>query len=215
MPKLLKDQDLNQASFDCFLDWLDADREEAARKYEAIRRELIRFFDRHVGADAEDLADLTINVVIVKAPGLARTYVGEPRRYFFRVAHLKRLEYIRKQALWAQPRKDGGNTGDGKDQDNFLNNLPDPHSSSSAMEKEVVSACLHECLPKISPEEREILLLYYRDDKWASPKDRDELAARFGLSIGALRLQIHRLKGRLRDCILDCRRREIEQLIFS
>src|SRR5689334_2192810 len=94
---------MNQESFDRFLEWLDADREEAARKYEAIRHDLITFFDSRVGADAEDLADETINTVIEKAPQLIGVYVGDPRHYFFRVALFKRLAYVRTLA-----RRDGG-----------------------------------------------------------------------------------------------------------
>jgi RNA polymerase sigma factor (sigma-70 family) len=215
MLHLSKDRDPDQSSFDRLLIWLDADREAAARKYEAIRRELIDFFGRHVGADAEDLADHTINVVIEKTPELAGAYTGNPKHYFFRVAHLKRLEYIRRQARRVLPRGDGGGTGDDKETDDFFDSLPVPQPSSSAAEKEMISACLHECLQKLRSEERKVFLLYYRKDGWAQLNYREELAASLGCSITALRLQIHRLKGRLRDCIRDCRRRNEDRLIFS
>src|SRR5262245_13250638 len=109
---------MNQESFDRFLEWLDADREEAARKYEAIRRELIKFFVSQVEAVAEDLTDKTMNTVIEKAPQLIGSYVGDPRHYFFRVALFKRLEYIRKVAS-----KDGGP---------LPNNIPNAQSPNAA-----------------------------------------------------------------------------------
>jgi DNA-directed RNA polymerase specialized sigma24 family protein len=185
---------MNQESFDRFLEWLDADREEAARKYEAIRRDLITFFDSRVGADAENLADETINTVIEKAPQLIGVYVGDPRHYFFRVALFKRLAYVRTLA-----RRDGGP---------LPKDMPDARSHDAAMEKEVMSACLRECLQKSRPEEREMLLLYYGESGKGQLKERLELAARLGCSINALRLQIHRLKEKLRVCITECRRRE-------
>jgi RNA polymerase sigma factor (sigma-70 family) len=185
---------MNQESFDSFLEWLDANREEAARKYEAIRRDLIKFFDSRVGADAEDLADKTINTVIEKAPQLSGEYVGDPRHYFFRVALFKRLEYVRKLA-----RRDGGP---------LPKDMPDARSDGAALEKEVMSACLRECLQKSRPEERELLLLYYGENGKGQLKERLELAARLGCSINALRLQVHRLKEKLRVCISECRRRE-------
>ncbi|HKQ73116.1 MAG TPA: sigma-70 family RNA polymerase sigma factor [Blastocatellia bacterium] len=194
MPKLLKDRDLSEESFDLFLDWLSADREEAARKYEAIRHILINFFAKWVGADAEDLTDATINTVIEKAPQLIGAYTGDPKHYFLRVAHLKRLEYNRKMAI-----RNGGP---------LPYNLPDPQSSDTTAEKESMVACLYECLQKSRPEDRDLLLLYYREGGNAQLKDRLELAARLGCSINALRLQVFRLKEKLRVCIIDCQRRK-------
>jgi DNA-directed RNA polymerase specialized sigma24 family protein len=185
---------MNQESFDCFLEWLDADREEAARKYEAIRRDLIKFFDSRVGAEAEDLADKTINIVIEKAPQLIDAYAGDPKHYVFRVALFKRMEYVRGLA-----RRDGGP---------LPKDMPDAQSNDAVMEKEVMSACLGECLQKSRPEDRELLLLYYGESGKGQLKERLELAARLGCSINALRLQIHRLKEKLRICITECRRRE-------
>jgi hypothetical protein len=39
-----KDWELSQEAFDALLDWLDSDREQAALKYETIRRSLIKIF---------------------------------------------------------------------------------------------------------------------------------------------------------------------------
>jgi RNA polymerase sigma factor (sigma-70 family) len=190
----MKNGELTKEAFDLLLDWLDADRDVAAQRYETIRQGLIRFLDRWVGAKAEDLADETINLVIEKAPKLIGSYTGDPKHYFFRVAQLKRLEYIRTLA-----RRDGGP---------LPNNLPDTRPYDAAVEKELMSACLRECLQKSRPEERDLLLLYYGEDGKGQLKERLELATRMGYSINALRLQIHRLKEKLRVCITDCRRRE-------
>lgn len=190
----MKDGKLTKEAFDLLLNWLDADREVAAQRYEAIRHDLIRTLDRWVGAKAEDLADETINLVIEKAPKLIGSYTGDPKHYFFRVASIKRLEYIKTLA-----RRDGGP---------LPKDLPDTKSHDVAMEKEVMSACLRECLQKSQPKERELLLLYYGEGGKDQLKERLEMAARMGCSINALRLQIHRLKEKLRVCIADCRRRE-------
>ncbi|MBO0727160.1 MAG: hypothetical protein J2P52_16260 [Blastocatellia bacterium] len=185
---------MNQESFDCFLKWLDIDRDEAAQKYEAIRRDLIKFFDGRVGAAvAEELADKTINTVIDRAPQLIDTYSGDPRYYVFRVAQFKRLEYIRWLAI-----HDGGP---------IINDIRDTQSYDAAVEKEVLSACLRECLQKLPEEERELLLRYYAGSGKGQLIERLELAALQNRSINALRLQIYRLKEKLRACIFDCRGR--------
>jgi len=190
----MKDGKLTKEKFDRLLEWLGKDREAAALKYEAIRHDLIKFFDRSVGADAEDLADETINRVIEKLPRIIGSYAGDPKYLFFSYAQLARLEYIRKLA-----RRDGGPLPD---------DTPDPQTSAKAKaeaeEKERRSLCLRECLRKLQPEERRTFLLYYRGGNRIQFEWRRKLAAQMGVSLNALRLQIHRLNERLRACITAC-----------
>src|ERR1043166_3680616 len=87
---------LTQEAFDALLDWLDADREVAARKYETIRLRLVKIFVCRGCADAEDLADETINRVVAKLPEIAADYVGEPAAYFYAVSQWIHQEYLRK-----------------------------------------------------------------------------------------------------------------------
>jgi len=191
----MNDGNLTKDGFDRLLEWLGKDREEAAHKYEAIRRDLIKFFNRAVSSAAEDLADETINLVIEKLPQVIGSYTGDPRHYFFRVAQLKRLECIRKLA-----RRDGGQLPD---------DLPDPQSSAvakaEAEEQERRSFCLRECLRKLQPKERRTFLLYYRKGNQVQLELRRKMAAQMGISLNALRLQIHRLNERLHACITACR----------
>lgn len=189
----MKDGKLTKEKFDRLLEWLGKDREEAALKYEAIRHDLIKFFDRSVGADAEDLADETINRITEKLPQIISSYTGDPKYLFFRYAQLVRLEHIRKLA-----RRDGGPLPD---------DMPDPRTpaKAEAEEKERRSLCLRECLRKLQPEERRAFLLYYRKGNRVQLEWRRKLAAQMGVSLNALRLQIHRLKERLYACITACR----------
>jgi len=85
-----------QVAFDCLLAWLDADREQAGRKYENIRLRLIRIFTCRGRHDAEELADETINRVTLKAPVVSKDYVGDPALYFYAVAQKVFLESLRK-----------------------------------------------------------------------------------------------------------------------
>nr|MDQ3743617.1 hypothetical protein [Acidobacteriota bacterium] len=64
----------DQDDFDSLLAWLDADREEAGKKYESIRLRLIRIFTCRGRHDSEELADETIRRVTLKAPTLAGEY---------------------------------------------------------------------------------------------------------------------------------------------
>jgi RNA polymerase sigma factor (sigma-70 family) len=183
---------LTKEGLEHLLDWLGADREAAAQKYESIRRDLVNFFDKRVGAEAEDLADKTINRVITKITQITGSYTGDPKYYFFRVAHLVRFEHIRTLAR--------------QDSRPLPNDLPDLQSSASA-EKEVMNSCLHDCLQELQTEDRNIFLLYYREGDWAQIEYRRELAEQRKESLNALRLRIYRLKEKLRACIINCRRR--------
>ena len=55
-----KEWDLNQNAFDNLLEWLDADRDRAAEKYEAIRLRLIKIFLCRGCSEAEELSDETV-----------------------------------------------------------------------------------------------------------------------------------------------------------
>ena len=65
-------------------------------------------------------------------------------------------------------------------------------------------ACLDRCLGELAPPERRLLLGYHQGDKSAKIRRRSELASEHGLSPNALRLKIHRLTGRLRECVTEC-----------
>ena len=190
----MKYVNLTKEEFDRLLEWLWKDREVAALKYETIRHDLIKFFDRSVGASAEDLADETINRIIEKLPQITGSYAGDPKYLFFRYAQLIRLEHIRRLA-----RRDGGPLPD---------DAPDTRSPDEAEEKERWGSCLRECLRKLPAQERRVFVSYYRGDKRNQLDHRQELAARLSLSLNALRLQIYRTKERLRPCITHCRGQE-------
>src|ERR1044071_2332912 len=57
------DWNLSQEDFDALLDWLDPDPNKAEIKYEDIRKRLVKIFAGRGCAEAEDLADETINRV--------------------------------------------------------------------------------------------------------------------------------------------------------
>jgi DNA-directed RNA polymerase specialized sigma24 family protein len=201
-PTLMKNENLTKEGFDRLMEWPGKDREAGALKYEAIRRDLIRYFGRSVGADAEELADETINRIIEKLPQISGSYTGDPKYLFFRYAQLARLEQTRKLARRKLPREDDyRTTGD----------LPDPRTFAKAKAEaeagEQANFCLIECLRKLRPEERRIFLLYYQEGNRLQLDWRRSLAAEAGISLNALRLQIHRQKERLYACIVECRRR--------
>ena len=73
-----------------------------------------------------------------------------------------------------------------------------------ALHAEHRAACLESCLQKLEPAARELILRYYREEKQAKIADRGAMARSLGIGAPALRLRLHRIRGRLEPCVKDC-----------
>lgn len=162
------------------LKWLDSDREQAAMKYEDIRRRLIKIFTGRASADAEDLADETINRVTSKLHEV-ENFTGDRRRYFFGVANKVYLEYLRRKLPQPPP-------------------LPPVDSNQVELEYQ----CLEHCIQNLTKENRELLLAYYGAEGRAKIDNRRLLAEKMGIAPNALRLRAHRIRKMLLECVEKC-----------
>ena len=183
--------ELTGEALDGLLTWLDPDREQAGRKYEHIRKSLVKIFAWRGCAEAEDLADETINRVARKVPEIASTYQGNQALYFYGVGRRLFLEY-QKQQLRRAP------------QETDAEIAVTIEEAASAAEVERRHECLEQCLQKLSESNRELIRDYYQRDLQTRGDSRSELARRLGVSAGALRVKAHRLRATLLDCIRDC-----------
>jgi RNA polymerase sigma factor (sigma-70 family) len=175
-----KDWVLTQEAFDALLIWLDPDRERAAKRYEEIRRRLLRFFTGRRCTTADDLADDTMNRVARKVQeGLV--YTGDTAPYFYAVAHNVYLEHIKQKPHVAPP--------------------PPPRATED-VERE--HACLELCLQRLQPRSRELIREFYQEEKSAKIEHRKRLAERLGLTPNALRIQAHRIRQVLLECVRQC-----------
>jgi DNA-directed RNA polymerase specialized sigma24 family protein len=175
---------INQESFDALLDWLDAEREVAGHKYEVIRSGLIKLFIARGCCDAEDLADLTINRVVAKLSTIRSEYVGEPTRYFYGVARNVILESRRRKEV-------------------PLEEFP----LVAVSEETVTNAeqeCLNHCLALLHPEQRDLMLDYYLNEKRLKIDHHLLLAKERGISVAALRVRAHRIRVNLEKCVRQC-----------
>jgi RNA polymerase sigma factor (sigma-70 family) len=167
------------ASFAKLLEWLSPDRDQGAARYEDIRRKLIRFFVCRGCAEPEDLADTTIDRVNRAIDQPSFQYVGDPTLYFYGVAKKVRLEYIRREARIPEsiPPTD--------------NSLPDWR----------LGEVLERCLSSLPPSDRQLLLDYYDYEPGEKGSRRQRLAEQLDIPMNALRIRLHRLRNRLRNCI--------------
>jgi DNA-directed RNA polymerase specialized sigma24 family protein len=172
---------LTQNAFDNLLAWLDSDREKAGEKYEKIRLKLIKIFVCRGCSTPEELADETINRVTRKVQEIADTYVGDPALYFSNVAQKIFLEYLRKKPEPAAPPE------------------PDPVEDS-----EPEYECLDQCMQKLTLNNRELILEYYKEEKQAKIDSRKKIADRLGVGLNALRIRTNRIRATLEECVSEC-----------
>ncbi|HXQ37351.1 MAG TPA: hypothetical protein VN843_25300 [Anaerolineales bacterium] len=171
---------LSQEAFDALLDWLDSDREQAGIKYEQIRSRLIKIFTGRGCIDPEELADETINRVTRKLNDIQNEFTGDPARYFFGVANMIHMEYLRKKTPQPPP--------------------PPPDSERAELEYR----CLERCIAGLSEEDRALLLKDYGAKGRTQAERRKALAEELGISLNALRLRVFRIRVALKECIEKC-----------
>jgi DNA-directed RNA polymerase specialized sigma24 family protein len=176
-----KDWELSQEAFDALLDWLDSDREQAALRYEKIRRSLIKIFTGRSCFEPEDLADETINRVTSKLKEIGKDFSGDRTRYFFGVANKVHLEHLRKKLPQAMP--------------------PSPNDPDSI---ELEYNCLERCIERLTKEHRDLLLRYHGADGSAETEHRRALADDLGIAPNALRIRVYRIRMTLKDCVEKC-----------
>jgi DNA-directed RNA polymerase specialized sigma24 family protein len=172
---------LTQESFEALLSWLAPEREDAGRRYEDIRRRLIKIFTCRGCPDAEDLADESINRVAKRLNDIRDSFQGDPFLYFYGVANKVHLESARKK----RP-------------------PPPPPPKDDPEEIEKTFACLEGCIQNLTASNRELVLQYYHEEKTAKIINRRQLAEQLGIGVNALRIRAHRIRGVLQECVQSC-----------
>ena len=181
-----KDWDLTEDLFNLFLSWLDPDRDKAGKKYEAIRHELISKFNSRQCKVSEDLADQTFDRVIRRLPAMIDSYQGDPAAYIYASAKSVFFDHIAKP--WSPLPED----------------LPDKTAWRNDDRKERMAECQDRCVGNLEPDDRKLVLQYYREEKQAKIDHRKRLAEALGIEIEAMRTRMHRLRNQLRKCVKDC-----------
>src|SRR5215216_7136658 len=81
--------------FNLFLSWLSSDRDEAARKYEDMRRRVIIMLECRGCNRGDEIADEAFDRFVKRLPEILETYQGDPVRYLCVIARNVHLEYMR------------------------------------------------------------------------------------------------------------------------
>jgi len=169
---------------------LGSDGEDAGRRYETIRRRLVRFFRGRACDGAESLADETIDRVCRRMDE-GRPFDGRPA-YFYGVARNVLREHARRQrrfqaisALLTEP--------------SIGREAPPIGSEDEKM------MCLGWCLSELPAVDRILIQHYYfSDEAGDDPGYRAELARQMGISHTNLRQRAFRIRRRLEECFRRC-----------
>jgi RNA polymerase sigma factor (sigma-70 family) len=183
--RLKQNWSVTEAGFNKLLEALDPDRQRAAEQYEHLRRSLIRYFDWRGCVESERDADETIDRVIRKlseGPG-----VDDLHTYALGVARNVALESLRAQQ-----------------KEKALIDLAPSNDWTADEESEFRFDCFENCLGGLAAAKREFILAYYEGSKRTKILNRQKLADRLGIPIGRLRIQAHRIREKLENCIAQC-----------
>ena len=203
MAQLKKDWTLNPQAFRQFLNWLDEGVDSGGERYLEMRRRLARYFDRRNCSLPDDLADETLNRVARKLEEKGEIVDASPAHYCYIVAKFVLLEFGRRSEHNQTSLDDNPGTS------RVMAGLAVPsRPDEDAIAKERLFDCLERCLGKLQPEDRELILDYYRGEQRAKIERRSKLAARLGLTMNALSIRACRLRSKLEICVSACTQRK-------
>ncbi len=196
------DRVLTERAFARLLTWLDDGRQSNGETYLEMRRRLVAYFDRRNRPSADELADETLNRIARTLETSGEIKVTPPARYCYVVARFVLLEDFRR-----------GRTNRTVDASAWLESLPGQMPAIDggdgvAEAAEARLSCLDRCLQELRPDQRELVLEYYRDTKREKIERRRALADRLGISMNALGIRACRIRDTLEACVNCCRQAE-------
>ena len=180
--------------FEGLLRRLGHDRDNAGREYEKLRWKLIKFFEWNCCFPAEDLVDQTLDIVAQKindeeindvlafARGVAKKIRQDSYKKTSKMVSIADLAHV--ENLFADPQ-----------------HLED--EINERIDNQRRDKCLQHCIGRL-PEEDYKLFLAYHDPKTNDARARQRLANSLGITVGALRVRMNRIRDRLEKCTRRC-----------
>lgn len=191
-----KDWQLNREAFQRLLFCLDSDLECAANKYVAVCRRLEKFFEYRGCHSPLEYADETLNRVcrrlyegeVIEKADLHAYIYGVARNILREYGNCRERHFIAIDCLQPQesPSIDPAEVED---------------KQSELLRRERLYEQLERCMQRLSPENRDLLINYYKGEKIERIENRRRLADSLGTTTNALKIRVHRMKKLLEDNI--------------
>jgi DNA-directed RNA polymerase specialized sigma24 family protein len=177
------DWELTEEAFAKFLACLDPDPARAGEKYEELREALLKLLDWRGARFPEELVDEALNRVTRKLE--ERETIRDLHTYCHGVARL----------VFLQSLEHPGNKRVGIEELSMVA-IPEPDVADVRRE------CLNYCLRRLPPENRELIIEYYRKEGRQKIDYRVAMAERLGIPPSALHSRAQRIRDKLERCIM-------------
>lgn len=181
-----KGPELTREALERLLALLDPETDRAARKYHQLRRRLVRLFEWRGARFPEDLSDETILRVARRLEDGVEIRADDPFRYFCGVAHLVFKEVLRERRRERHLQDPG--------------NWPQSQGEDAEPDDERMDV-LQECLDRLAPDQRDLILDYHEGERRERIENRREIAEQLGIPLNALRIRVHRIRSKLERCV--------------
>jgi DNA-directed RNA polymerase specialized sigma24 family protein len=175
--------------------WLDDGVDSHGAKYLEMRRRLVAYFDRRDRLAADELADETLNRVGRTLERTGVVAISPPARYCYVIARFVLLEDIRRQRRHI-----------GLDEPRTRPALQT--SVTAIVERDEGCAVLEQrleqlecCLRTLRPDQRALVIEYYREGRRQRIERRRDLAKRLGITMNALSIRVCRIRDALMTCV--------------
>jgi DNA-directed RNA polymerase specialized sigma24 family protein len=175
-------RDVTREQFADFLAWLGPDAESAGEEYERLRFTLNTFFTQRRCRFPEELADETINRVILK---LGHEVIQNKLAYCYGVARNVYRESLRKEK-------------------SHLNVDEVQLAAPAPRERSFTDECLDKCLAELPPESQSLIIDYFSEVKLAKIEMHRRISEKFEVTQTALRMRVMRIKQKLKCCVEEC-----------
>jgi DNA-directed RNA polymerase specialized sigma24 family protein len=189
---------LTQHAFARLLEWLDDGVDSGGETYLQMRRRLVSYFDRRNRPFPDDLADDTLTRVAWRLEEEGTIVVRPPARYCYMTARFVLLEDTRRR----EHTNISLNGPRSVETFRFAATRVEMDESLARCEQRL--DCLDRCLQQLTPEQRELIVDYYRDERKAKIDRRRDLAARLGILMNALATRACRIRDTLEACVERC-----------
>ena len=195
-PVFREASELSQYVFGRLLAWLDDGAESHGERYLEMRRRLVLYFDRRNRLAADELADETLNRVArtLEQDGVIAT--RPPARYCYIIARFVLYEDLRRVRRHVEFDERTIRV----DERAIMAGLTEDHAL-----REQRFDCLDRCLEQLKPEQRMLIVDYYRDTGRQKIERRRALADRLRISMNALAIRASRIRDTLLTCMEGCR----------
>jgi DNA-directed RNA polymerase specialized sigma24 family protein len=193
---------LDPGSWDDLFNFLDParpgktgpDRDALAEaKCIEVKRKLACFFSSRGCPDADDLAVDTLLRVAGKCRQVDSRGYADCAGYFYGVARNVLHEWRRRVSADVEGRASLRAE---------IERLPAP-GARAWVETEIVHRCLAQCLSALGEHARRLVLSYYSESGAAKIQHHRALAGETGKSVNSLRIEVHRLRKAVRECLYE------------